>query len=263
MRHSFTNTRTFITGLLGTFILALLAMQPAAAQQSFRQSLDLQQMKFLQSEIRLGAGVLNLTTHNKPEADLQFLYTRESWKPEVSLEEGGRNRLSIRQPEIKNLNMKDGDRNEWDLKLPREMVGDLKIKMGAGEGNIDLKGSKLERLEMEAGAGDFNMSLASSTIQELKLNVGVGALKLDLTGKHSNNLNVRINGGIGDLKLQLPKDTGVRIKVSGLGGVDNFGLSKEDGYYVNEAYGHSPYTIEITVNGGLGSVEMALENGTY
>lgn len=203
MRHSLIYTRTLLPGLLGTFILALLAMQPVTAQQSHRQSLDLKQMKFLQSEIRLGAGVLNLTTHNKPEADLQFLYTRESWKPEISLEEGSRNRLSIRQQEIRNLNMKDGDRNEWDLKLPCSMVGDLKIKMGAGEGNIDLKGSKLERLEMEAGAGDFNIGIANTTIQELKLNVGVGALKLDLTGKHSNNLSVRINGGIGDLKLQL------------------------------------------------------------
>lgn len=248
---------------LGTLLLAFVAFQPARGQQSARQSLDLKQLKFLQTEIRFSAGRFNLSTHNKAEADLQFLYTRESWKPEVTLEQSGRNRLIIRQPEAKNINMKDEDRNEWDIKLPRKMVGELKIRMGAGEGNIDLGGAKLERLEVEAGAGDFNMNLANAAIAELKVNVGVGSLKLDLTGQRSNNLVARINGGIGDLKLQLPSDIGVRIKVSGLGGVDNLGLRKEDGYYVNEAYGKTAYSIEITVNGGLGNVEMALENATY
>lgn len=263
MRNSLPNIHTLLSGILCTLGLALITLQPASGQQSYSQSLDLKQLKFLQSEIRMGAGKLHLSMHNHPEADLQFLYSRDNWRPEVSLEEGGRNRLYIRQPEGKSINMKDGDRNEWDLKLPQNMAGDLKIHMGAGEGHIDLNGSKLERLEMEAGAGDFNMRVANTAIAELKVNVGVGALKLDLTGERSNNLKVRINGGIGDLKLQLPADTGVRIKVSGLGGVDNLGLTKEDGYYVNEAYGKTVHAIEIIVNGGLGNVEMALENGQY
>lgn len=263
MRNLLPNLRSLLPAMLGALSLTLIALQPAAAQKSYQQSLDLKQLKFLQSEIRIGAGKLHLSMHNKSQADLQFLYSKDNWKPEVSLEEGGRNRLSIRQPEGKSFNMNDEDRNEWDLKLPRNMAGDLKIHMGAGEGHIDLNGSSLERLEMEAGAGDFNLRVANTTIEELKLNVGVGALKLDLTGERSNNLNVRINGGIGDLKLQLPADTGVRIKVSGLGGVDNLGFTKEDGYYVNEAYGKTAHSIEITVNGGLGNVEMALENGQF
>lgn len=263
MKNFLQNVRPFLLSALCAFTLTLVAFQPAIAQQSASQSLDLKQIEFVEAEIRFNAGMLNLSTHNKAEADLQFLYSRESWKPEVSLEEGGRDRLFIRQPEVKNINMKDGDRNEWDIRLPRKMVGDLKIRMGAGEGNIDLGGSKLERLEMEAGAGEFNINLANTAIRELKMNVGVGSLKLDLSGQRSSNLIARINGGIGDLKLQLPNDTGVRVKVTGLGGVDNFGLHKEDGYYVNEAYGKTAYSIEIIVNGGLGNVEMALENSFY
>lgn len=263
MRNLLPNIRPLLLSFLSALILTFVALQQANGQQSARQSLDLKQLEFLQTEVRFSAGTFNLSTHNKAEADLQFLYSRDSWKPEVSLEHSGTDRLIIRQPEVKSITMNDEDRNEWDIKLPRKMVGELRIRMGAGEGNIDLGGARLERLELEAGAGDFNMNLASTAITELKVNVGVGSLKLDLTGQRSNNLVARINGGIGDLKLQLPSDVGVRIKVTGLGSVDNLGLKKEDGYYVNEAYGITPYSIEIIVNGGLGNVEMALEDGIY
>jgi hypothetical protein len=51
----------------------------------------------------------------------------------------------------------------------------------------------------------------------------------------------------------------VRVKVNGLGGVDNGGLKKKGGYYVNEAYGKTPHSLDITVNGGLGNLQLALE----
>lgn len=242
--------------LLWVMLFFLMALQPALGQQSLKSSIDLKDVNNLQSEIRINAGTLNLSTHNSSQADMRFVYTRDAWKPEVKVDQG---KLFIKQPEENSNNMKDKDRNEWDLVLPRAMGGDLKIRMGAGEANVDLEGAKLNRLDLAAGAGDFKVNLVNAAIEELEISAGVGALTLDLSGNRTKNLKATINGGIGDLKLLLPAETGVRVKVNGLGSVDKVGLTKENGYYVNEAYGNTPYSLEITVNGGLGSVDMALK----
>jgi hypothetical protein len=245
---------------LWVFPLFFLSLQPVLGQNSATESLNLAQWKSLQAEIQINAGTLHLSTHDHPDADMHFLYSREGWRPEVVLDqEKSGARLFVRQAEGKNFNMKNDERNDWEIKLPRSLAGELRIRIGAGEGNLDLHGAKLERLELKAGAGDFKVNLSNTSLADLEINAGVGSMALDLSGSRNNNLKAGINGGIGDLKLLLPAGTGVRVKVNGLGSIGHTGFQKQDGYYVNEAYGKTRYSLDITVNGGLGSVELALD----
>lgn len=251
----------FALPYLGLFSLFFLLLQPVLGQQSSRESLNLKHLKTVQAEILMSAGTLKLSTHDAATADLNFLYSRAIWKPEINLDQQSKQAmLSIRQPEGKNFNMKENERNDWHITLPNKLEGDLKIRIGAGEGTVDLQGAKVQRLELIAGAGDFNVNLANTALSHLDISAGVGSLSLDLSGKRSNNLTADINGGIGDLNLLLPARTGVRVKINGLGSVDNAGFTKQDGYYVNEAYGKTDYSVDITVNGGLGSVALALDH---
>ncbi|WP_158267561.1 toast rack family protein [Adhaeribacter arboris] len=245
--------------LLSTFTAIMAFCHPATAQHTSSQSLDLKNVKTLQAEIQINAGTLKITTQTIPKADSRFTYTKESWKPQIKYNgEPGKGLLSIKQPEEKNTNMKDKDRNDWDIKLPQGVVTTLNLRMGAGEGNVDLSRAKINRLVMEAGAGEFNVNLANTSVSDLQVNAGVGEVNLDLSGNRTTNLKATINGGIGSLNLVLPRKTGVRVKVNGLGGLDNEGLKKQGGYYVNEAYGKTSHSVDITINGGLGNVELAL-----
>jgi hypothetical protein len=45
----------------------------------------------------------------------------------------------------------------------------------------------------------------------------------------------------------------------GLGSVDVHGLTKEDERYVNAAYGKSPQTLRLTVEGGIGQIKLEQE----
>ncbi|MGV3589493.1 MAG: toast rack family protein [Adhaeribacter sp.] len=214
----------------------------------------------MQAELQLNAGTFKLTTQDQPAVNASFSYTRKSWKPEVKFTpQAGKGILTIKQPEEQNTNMQEKDRNEWEIKMPRSVPTDLKFRMGAGEGSVNLSGAKVNRLEMEAGAGDFKVNLANTAVASLKVSAGVGALTLNLTGKRTNNLKAAINGGIGDLTLVLPRQTGVRVKVSGLGGIESRSLRKQGGYYVNDAYGKTPQNLDITVSAGMGSIKMELE----
>ena len=155
--------------------------------------------------------------------------------------------------------MQDKDQNNWDLKLPRNLPTNLKFRMGAGQGTVNLSGAKLNSVEVEAGAGEFNVNVANTSVANLKVSAGVGALTLNLGGTRTRNLKADISGGIGDLTLVLPRTTGVRVKVSGLGSIESGGLRKKGDYYVNDAYGKSAQSLDVTVSAGLGSVKMELE----
>ncbi|MBD0257529.1 MAG: hypothetical protein ICV83_17580 [Cytophagales bacterium] len=243
------------------FFLLGLALAPAAfGQHTSSQSADLKGLKSLAATIRISAGTLKLTAQDAPAAESRFTYTRDAWKPRVTFSrEGGQGRLTIEQPESQNVNMKDKDRNDWEIRLSRGVPTDLTLRMGAGDGTVDLRGAKVRRLEMEAGAGSFKVNLANTSVASLKVNAGVGELILDLTGERTTNLQATINGGIGGIKVTLPRKTGVRVKVNGLGSFDSAGFRKQGDYYVNDAYGKTPHSLDLSVSGGLGDLELSLQ----
>ena len=233
---------------------------PAKSQHTTKQAIDLKNVKSLQAELQINAGTFKLTTQDQPAVNTRFTYTRNVWKPEIKFTpQASKGILTIKQPEEKNTNMQDKERNEWEIQMPRSVPTNLKFRMGAGQGTVNLSGANINRLDMEAGAGDFNVNLANTSVANLQVSAGVGALTLNLTGKRTNNLKANINGGIGDLNLVLPRQTGVRVKVSGLGGVENNGLKKQNGYFVNDAYGKTAQSLDINVSAGMGSIKMELE----
>ena len=81
-----------------------------------------------------------------------------------------------------------------------------------------------------------------------------------MTGPRTTNVTGTIEGGVGQATIRLPKDVGVHVDASGgIGSVDAHGLRKEDGAWVNDAYGKSATSIELTVHGGVGQIELLEE----
>jgi hypothetical protein len=129
--------------------------------------------------------------------------------------------------------------NTWNLKVNDETPLDLKVDVGAGRGEFQLAKIDLTRLELNIGAGQANV---------------------DLTGERSKDLKAEIQGGVGEAVVRLPKNVGVVATVhGGLGSVDVHGLKEEDGQYVNAAYGISPSTLRLTVEGGIGHIKLEQE----
>jgi hypothetical protein len=82
-------------------------------------------------------------------------------------------------------------------------------------------------------------------------------MNLDLTGPRKSDLHVDIHGGVGSAVIRLPKDVGVRVHASGgIGSVSPHGLTREGDDYVNDALGKTPATIDLTIEGGTGSVNL-------
>jgi predicted membrane protein len=115
---------------------------------------------------------------------------------------------------------------------------ELKVNQGAGRARLTLGGLALSRLDVEIGAGETDV---------------------DLSGDWKNDLTANIQGGVGRATVRLPTDVGVRARAQGgIGAIHVHGLKKDGDAYVNEAYGKSPVTVNVEVQGGVGEINLEL-----
>ena len=129
--------------------------------------------------------------------------------------------------------------NNWRLRLSDNVPLELEVDVGAGRGDLNLSKVDLTRMQLNVGAGQANV---------------------DLTGERGKDLQAQIHGGVGEAIVRLPRSVGVIAEVhGGLGSIDVHGLKEEDGQYVNAAYGHSPNTLRLTVEGGIGHIRLEQE----
>ncbi len=230
---------------IGLIILAVAAL--VAACDEPRDVMKDTQMVALQGATRaevglhMNAGELRVRGADQ-EALLEasFEYSRERDRPIVDYRRfGDKGLLEVRRARRNSIPF-GRIRNRWDIHLSTSVPLDLDIDLGAGQSDIDLRGLKLQRVEID---------------------MGVGEMTLDLQGPHQDSFNVKIDGGVGSGKIYLPSEAGVRVKVDGgLGSIDAHGLTKQGGFYVNDAYGKSAVTIEVEVDAGIGSLDLRVES---
>ena len=229
--------RTCLAAIAGAALLAAgCAPYERPHEVSESRSVELGGAESARVEVDLGAGELWVEGGSARLLDADFHYSLRAWKPEVKYDVSvGRGYLTVRQPRVHGFHTGNQE-NRWDLRLNDKVPIDMRVNLGAGKGTFKLSGTALRRLEVEIGAGE---------------------LQVDLTGAWDHDLDAQIRGGVGEATVRLPRDVGVRVTATGgLGGINAQGLRKEDGYYVNDAYGKSDVHLRVTVTGGIGQINL-------
>ena len=200
------------------------------------QSIDLQGAKRVSADIDMPAGLLRLSSGSNKLLDANFDYDDSDGKPAVEYNvSGDLGQLNITQDNSDHTHW-GGSTDNWDLRVAPNVPIDLKLEMGAGQGNLDLRNVDLTHLEVHIGAGE---------------------LHVDLTGPRTSDLDATVQGGVGSAFIRLPRDVGVRVNASGgIGSVNAHGLQRDGDAYVNAAYGKTPATINMTVEGGVGQITL-------
>jgi len=203
------------------------------------QSVDLQGAKRVSADIDLPAGTVKLSAGSGKLLDATFAYDDIDGKPTVDYTvSGDEGQLNVTQDNGDHTHW--GSRtDDWDMHLARGVPIDLKLNMGAGHGDLQLRDIDLSHLEVHIGAGE---------------------LRVDLTGPRTTDLDGTIQGGVGSAVIRLPKDVGVRVNASGgIGSVNAHGLQRDGDAWVNAMYGKTPATINLTVAGGVGQITLQEE----
>ena len=202
------------------------------------RTVDRQGAKSVDVSLETSAGEFNISGGSSHLLDADFNYSGSYETPRVDYNVAdGVGHLNISQDS--GGTHFGTTHNQWNLHFSNEVPLELKVQMGAGRGQLHLRDMPVTRLEMSMGAGQAD---------------------LDLTGDRKNDLVAHLEGGVGQVTIRLPRKVGFVVRASGgIGAVDAHGLRHQDGEYTNEAYGKTPATIRLTVQGGVGQITLIEE----
>jgi len=210
----------------------------SSEMQHRSRTVDRQGAKSVDVSLETGSGELNVSSGSGHLLDADFNYSDSYETPRVDYNVAdGIGHLDISQDsESAHFGPKH---NQWNLRLNNDVPLALKIEMGAGRGQLHLRDMPVTRLEMKMGAGQADV---------------------DLTGDRKSDLIADLQGGVGQVTIRLPRKVGVVVHATGgIGAVDAHGLRHDDGEYTNDAYGKTPATIRLTVQGGIGQISLIEE----
>ncbi|MGB6429573.1 MAG: toast rack family protein [Candidatus Acidiferrales bacterium] len=232
-----------IIGLVFVVILFALAFEHHRQRWNGKhmhedRAVDLGGATSVDAHITMPAGSLAISPGGSSLLDAHFDYIESDGDPQVNYTAtGGIGQLEISQTQPA-IHMGTSD-DSWQLRFANDVPLDLSLDMGAGQGELDLRGLDLTNL---------------------KINLGAGQLQLDLRGARKNDLDADVEGGVGQATIKLPQDVGVRVHAEGgLGTISVHGLTRDGDDYVNDALGKSPATIRLTVEGGVGTIDLDAE----
>jgi hypothetical protein len=213
----------------------------SSAMHHVSRTVDLGGAKGVRASIDFPAGELTISGGAGQLFDGNFDQRESAGEPTVVYDHTGEEgTLTIAAGESHDHVVFPG-RNEgrWNLRFGGGVPLELKIDMGAGQGNLHLRDLPVTKLELSIGAGQVNA---------------------DLTGDRKQDLTADIEGGVGEAQIRLPKNVGVIVEASGgIGSVDAHGLKRQGDRYVNDAYGKSAATIHLKVEGGVGHIGLTQE----
>jgi len=202
------------------------------------RSVERQNAKSENVSLETSAGEFNISGGASHLLDADFNYSGSYETPRVEYNvSDGVGRLDISQDDT---NTHFGTtHNDWNLRFSNDVPLELKVNMGAGRGNLRLRDMPVTRLDMSMGAGQVD---------------------LDLTGDRKADLVGDLEGGVGQVTIRLPRKVGVVVRASGgIGSVTAHGMRHDDDEYTNEAYGKTPATIRLKVQGGVGQITLIEE----
>jgi hypothetical protein len=176
--------------------------------------------------------------------------------------------------------------NNWSFEFTDKVPINLKVDIGAAACAMDLGGMRIGRLDLDIGATECKISfdepngcelekilidagassvtiddLGNANFRELEFDGGVGSYDIDFSGKFDFNAEAEISIGLGSMDIIVPEHIGVRIYAedSFLSSIDipekDF-IRIERGVYETENWDSAKWRFELTLDVGLGSVDV-------
>lgn len=177
---------------------------------------------------------------------------------------------------------KDGEEAKMTLGLSRAIPFYLDIRLGGGEGEIELGGLKIEQLHLATGAGEAKIrfselneiemdemtlqvgaagieveNLGNANVGQIRVQGGAGGVKLDFGESIARDVVVNSEVALGALQIEVPEDVGVSIKSrTVLGGFDASGYTKVGDEYFSDNWSTAARKVTVRASTVLGGLEV-------
>ena len=194
-----------------------------------------QEVSALRTEITMGAGEITIASGEAGTFLGEFEIGGLTRAPEVeysaSHEEGV---LLVRQSNSDD----NASTDHWALRFGSDVPLDLDLTLGAGRARLELQDLPLSGVRIATGAGE---------------------VYADLSGPRDGDFYADIKGGVGHLTVILPAQVGVVVDArGGIGSIQAPAFTQRGTVYTNDRYGVSNVTIHVSVDAGIGVIELEL-----
>jgi N-terminal domain of toast_rack, DUF2154/Domain of unknown function (DUF5668) len=225
-----------VLAVLGILILVAMLHGGRVVRLGESKAVELQGAKAVSASVDLPSGTLDVSGGAPRLLDANLKYRQRDGVPQINYSvANGQGTLEVTQDSPSHTHLA-GSGNDWQLRFADGVPLNLDVNIGAGKGQLDLRGLD---------------------VNDLNIKVGAGQLDLNLTGPRKSDLHVDIQAGVGSGVIRLPKDLGARVHASGgVGSVSANGMREEGDDYVNGMLGKTPATIYVTINGGVGHITI-------
>ena len=201
--------------------------------QTESQRVALEGARQVHAELLMGVGDLTLTGRATELMEAEFLYYTpplHSVMTYTVAEEVGTLRLIYASPDaVPNFEQEPKFQSKSFVRLSNAVPVSLTVGLAVNEGHLRLAG--------------LNLS-------ELNIGLAMGDVEIDLRDDWQHSFAVDIGGGFGETVVWLPADTGVRVQLEDSGEkVSLRGLKQSGDFYVNDAFGKTPVTLDVSVGG--------------
>lgn len=207
--------------LVALVALAILHKSPPTSSTTgnfhFSQTVQAQGAKAVHAEIVLGAGDLHVSGGASSLLEADCTYNR-SWQiPHLHYDVAGANGdLVLRESGEHNVHFGFGgnEGSTWNLRLGNQVPLDLDVKMGAGDGRLNLSGVPLTHLHIAGGVGTVTVRLPSTVGVRVRAKGGLGSVNAPgfqregdvyenaAFGKSPIAIDLDVSGGIGTINLE-------------------------------------------------------------
>ncbi len=212
----------------------------------------------------------------------------ESDQLHVQYDVGTRGKLRIRSKSRSSV-FNEKDRHINDRRIIVQYTDRIPIsfdvELGAGRGELDLTGLKVQELRISTGASDVYMTcnepnpiiadnieiesgvskftaenLANLNFRRMAFSGGVGSYRLDFGGELMNDADASIDVGLGSVIVVIPERTHARVHYDD-GWFSRFSLAGDfhkakSGVYETEGYDDAGKRLDVRIDSGLGSVKI-------
>jgi hypothetical protein len=222
--------------LFGAWLLIGALTRRGAAVEGQTVSIPLENARSARIKLDHGAGRLNVSGGAATSEALNGTFGGEvEYKSRL---EGDRLEVKVHNSPHLFWAWYPGQSLDWDIRLNNDVPLSLKIDSGASSSTLDLSALKVVELDVDSGA--------SSTEVTLPANAG--------------NTRVDIDTGASSLSVRVPTGVAARIRIkSGVAAV-NVDTSRfprlESGLYQSADYASATNRADVTVNAGVGSIEV-------
>ncbi len=230
--------RSRLLPIYGLGLLALLVLacsDPERPMREFSVAEAVEGAASLAVRVEMPGGLLDVGPGSEPGVAASFRHDHDKMVPRVdAVLDGSVGRVVVTVP-----GYEEGlgrTRNEWRLWLDGTRPQEIDVRLGTGM--------------LRFVGGDVDLS-------RLDVMIAQGICDLDLAaGAWRRDASVVVDVGTGEARITVPTDVGVRLRCKeAVGDVEVVGLSEERGAedsWVNDAFGKSPVTLELSVRVGWG-----------